>query len=153
MDRKAQALVDGARLLAADYGFRSALSSDDADTIESVLANHGARIGATKAALLATDFQLRSTTTAQPRDLVPVAARLAAQAAVSGQASAIALLAGRPHQAVLVPVKAPVVIGWVLMAFPLEAQLAADMHSLSGLNLTLMSRAAPGGRATHRAGL
>lgn len=142
LDRKAQALVDGARLLAADYGFRSALASDDADTIESVLANHGARIGATAVALLATDFQLRSTTTSQPRDLMPIAARLAAQAAVSGQASAIALLAGRPHQAVLVPVKAPVVIGWVLMAFPLDGQLAADMQSLSGLNLTLMSRAA-----------
>jgi diguanylate cyclase (GGDEF)-like protein len=143
LDRKAQALVDGARLLAADYGFREALSSDDADTIVSVLANHGARIGATEAALLATDFQLRSTTTKQPRDLVPVAAHLAAQAAVSGQASAIALVAGRPHQAVLVPVKAPVVVGWVLMAFPLDAQLAADMQSLSGLDLTLLARAAP----------
>lgn len=143
LDRKAQTLVDGARLLAADYGFREALASNDADTLVSVLSNHGARIGATEAALLATDFQLRSTTTSHPRDLVPVAARLAAQAAVSGQASAIALVAGRPHQAVLVPVKAPVVVGWVLMAFPLDAQLAADMHSLSGLDLTLLSRTTP----------
>jgi diguanylate cyclase (GGDEF)-like protein len=144
LDRKAQALVDGARLLAADYGFREALSSNDAETIVSVLANHGARIGATEAALLATDFQLRATTAGHPQELVPVASRLAAQAAASGQASAIALLAGRPYQAVLVPVKAPLIVGWVLMAFPLDSQLAADMQSLSGLDLTLLSRAAPG---------
>jgi diguanylate cyclase (GGDEF)-like protein len=143
LDRKAQALIDGARLLAADYGFREALSSNDDETIVSVLANQAARIGATEAALLATDFQLRSTTASHPRDLMPVAARLAAQAASSGQASAVALVAGRPYQAVLVPVKAPVVVGWVLMAFPLDAQLAIDMRSLSDLDLTLLSRAAP----------
>ena len=138
LDRKAQTLIDGARLLAADYGFREALSSNDAATIVSVLANHGARIGATEAALLATDFELRWTTTTHPHDLVPVAARLAAQAAAAGQASAIAMLAGRPYQAVLVPVKAPVVVGWVLMAFPLDAQLVADMRGLSALDLTLL---------------
>jgi diguanylate cyclase (GGDEF)-like protein len=143
LDRKAQTLIDGARLLAADYGFREALSSNDAETIVSVLANHGARIGATEAALLATDFQLRSTTARHPRDLIPLVARLAAQAAGSGQASAVALLGGRPYQAVLVPVKAPIVVGWVLMAFPLDAQLAADMRSLSALDLTVLSRAWP----------
>jgi diguanylate cyclase (GGDEF)-like protein len=143
LDRKAQTLIEGARLLAADYGFREALSSNDAETIVSVLANQAARIGATEAALLATDFQLRSTTASHPQDLIPVAARLAAQAAGSGQASAVALLAGRPYEAVLVPVKAPVVVGWVLMAFPLDAQLATDMRSLSELDLTLLSRAAP----------
>jgi diguanylate cyclase (GGDEF)-like protein len=145
LDRKAQALVDGARLLAADYGFREALASDDAETIASVLDNHGARIGATEAALLSTDFRLRSTTARHPQDLAAVIAPLAAQAADAGQASAIALLAGRPHQAVLVPVKAPVVVGWVLMAFPLDARLATDMRSLSGLDLTILSR--PGGAA------
>jgi diguanylate cyclase (GGDEF)-like protein len=145
LDRKAQALVDGARLLAADYGFREALASDDAETIASVLDNHGARIGATEAALLSTDFRLRSTTARHPQDLAPVIAPLAAQAADAGQASAIALLAGRPHQAVLVPVKAPVVVGWVLMAFPLDARLATDMRSLSGLDLTILSR--PSGAA------
>ena len=143
LDRKAQTLTDGARLLAADYGFREAVGSDDAETIVSVLANHGARIGATEAALLGTDFRLRSTTASHPRDLVPVAAELAAQAAAAGQGNTVALLAGRPYQAVLVPVKAPVVVGWVMMAFPLDGQLATDMKSLSGLELTLISRAAP----------
>jgi diguanylate cyclase (GGDEF)-like protein len=141
LDRKAQTLVDGARLLAADYGFREALSSGDDATVVSVLSNHGARIGATEAALLTPDFRLRATTTTHPQDLTPVVMRLAMQAPNAGQGSAVALLAGRPFQAVLVPVKAPVVIGWVLMAFPLDGQLLTDMQNLSGLNVTVLSRA------------
>jgi diguanylate cyclase (GGDEF)-like protein len=140
LDRRAQTLISGARLLAADYGFREAVSSNDTDTIVSVLANHGARIGATETALLASDFKLRASTADEPRSLLPLVQRLAAQAVESGQASALALRAGRPYQAVLVPVKAPVVVGWVLMAFPLDQQLASDLKSLSALDLTLISR-------------
>ncbi len=146
LDRRSQALVDGARLLAADYGFREALASNDTDTIASVLANHGARIGATEAALLTTDFRLRATTTAHAADLAPLAARLSAQVATTAtaQASTVAPLDGRPYQAVLVPVKAPLTVGWVLMAFPLDARLVADLRSMSGMDLTVLARVAPG---------
>src|SRR4051812_4247066 len=44
LDQYAQKLTQGARLLAADYGFRQAIGSDDRETIESALANHGERI-------------------------------------------------------------------------------------------------------------
>jgi diguanylate cyclase (GGDEF)-like protein len=142
LDRKAQAVTDGARLLAADYGFRAALGSDDDATLVSVLANHGARIGATGAALLTADFRLRAATALHPDDLGPVIERLAPQAEVTGRGSAIALLGDRPYQAVLVPVKAPLVVGWVLMAFPLDSRLAVDVHRLSGLDLTLLARPA-----------
>ena len=64
LDQNAQKLIQGASLLAADYGFRSALASHDNDTIASVLANHGDRIGATVSALLDTGFALRAA--AQP---------------------------------------------------------------------------------------
>ncbi len=141
LDRRAQTLIHGARLLAADYGFREAVSSNDDETIVSVLANHGARIGATEVALLATDFSLRATTTSEARHLIPLAERLATQSAASGQASVITLRAGRPYQAVLVPVRAPLVVGWVLMDFPLDGQLIADMQRLAALDLTLLARA------------
>ena len=140
LERRAQTLIHGARLLAADYGFREAVASNDAETIVSVLANHGARIGATEVALLGTDFSLRATTTRDTRHLVPLAERLSTQAAASGQASVVTLRAGRPYQAVLVPVRAPLVVGWVLMDFPLDAQLVADMQRLAALDLTLLVR-------------
>jgi len=143
LDQDAQQLSDGARLLAADYGFRSAVQSNDAETIGSVLANHGARIGATEAALLGADFRLRAASGSDARELAALASRLATQAARRGTASEIALLGGAPHQVVLVPMKAPVVVGWVLMGFPLDAHLASQMRELSALNLTLLARAAP----------
>src|SRR5688500_3856672 len=46
LDQYAQKLTQGARLLASDYGFKQAISTDDRETIESALANHGDRIEA-----------------------------------------------------------------------------------------------------------
>ena len=140
LDQRAHKLIEGARLLAADYGFREALGSNDAETIVSALSNHGSRLGATDAALLSTDFHVRSSTTQRRKDLELLIGRLAREASRTGQASTVALLAGMPYQAVLVPVKAPVTVGWVMMAFPLDSRLASDMLSLSTLNVTLLSR-------------
>ncbi|MEO6743050.1 MAG: EAL domain-containing protein [Caldimonas sp.] len=140
LDQRAQKLIDGARLLAADYGFREALGSNDADTIVSALENHGNRIGATESALLSTDFRLRSSTTQHQVGLERLIAHLSDKAMTGGSASTIALLSGVPFQAVLVPIKAPVTVGWVMMAFPLDARLAGDMGSLSDLNVTLVFR-------------
>ena len=60
LDQNAQKLSQGATLLAADFGFRSAVNSGDLDTISSALENNGARIGATVTALLDTSLQLRA---------------------------------------------------------------------------------------------
>ena len=144
LEQKAQKLSEGARLLTADYGFKEAVLSNEAETIASVLANHGARIGATETALLGTDFSLQASSGGEARELAPVASRLAAQAAANGGASEIALLGGRPHQVVMVPMKAPVVVGWVLMGFPVENRLTDEMKALSALNVTLLSRPNPG---------
>jgi diguanylate cyclase (GGDEF)-like protein len=141
LDRQAQTLVEGARLLASDYGFREAVSSNDTDTIVSVLANHGARIGATQVALVTTSFELRAATGHDRPDLAALVSRLATVALSTGRASEVALLAGRPHQVVMVPIKAPLTVGWVLMGVPLEMHLAKDMQSLSALNVTLLANA------------
>ena len=141
LDQNAQKLTEGAKLLAADYGFRDAVQSRDVATIVSALDNHGARIGATETALFGTDFSLRAASGSDTRELAALASRLATRAARSGAASEIALLGNAPHQVVLVPMKAPVVVGWVLMGFPLDARLATEMRKLSALNVTLLARA------------
>jgi hypothetical protein len=58
LEQNADKLRQGSALLAADYGFRSAVNSGDEETIQSVLENHGSRIGAAVTALLGTDLQL-----------------------------------------------------------------------------------------------
>src|SRR5690349_22812936 len=46
LDQNADKLKLSARVLAADFAFREAIATHDNRTISSVLANHGARIGA-----------------------------------------------------------------------------------------------------------
>ena len=144
LQQNAQKLSQGATVLAADYGFKQAVLTNDAETIGDALANHGARIGATETALLGTDFSFRAASGRDMRELAPVIAHLAARAGAAGgivgTAGEIALLGGKPHQVVMVPLKAPVTVGWVLMGFPLDNDLVADMKSLSALNMTLLTR-------------
>lgn len=142
LDQRAQTLTEAAKLLAADFGFRDAVLSEDRETIGSVLENHGERIGATEVVWLGTDFSLRAAAGAgmNAAQFGPAAAALAGAATSAGSASGLMLVQGRPHQIVLVPMKAPVLVGWVAMGFPIDAQLGADLQALAALNLTLLTR-------------
>jgi len=145
LEQKADALVQGATLLAADYGFRSAVSSGDTDTLGSALENHSARIGAQIGAWIDTTLEVKAVhdeggSMADTAVLQRVAAELARQP----RASQVALLGGRPFRFVAVPVKAPLVIGWVLMGFPIDLALLEDMRDLSGLQVVLATPGADG---------
>jgi len=140
LEQNAQALTQGATLLAADYGFREAVLSGDAETVRSVLDNHGARIGASVTALLDLDFTLRAAGRHGGEALQVLRGRLAAapaheRAAATGQ---LALVGERPYQFVVVPMKAPRTIGWVVMGFAVDHTLGDDLRVLSGLHLTLL---------------
>ena len=139
LEQRATKLGQGAALLAADYGFRSAVSSDDRDTIGSALENHGARIEARVAALLDTQLQLRAQSLgAQPElaaQLLPQLAVLAPRLAQQG--SAVAAVAGKAYQFVMVPMKAPLLIGWVVMGFELDRRVVDELHAVAGLHATL----------------
>jgi diguanylate cyclase (GGDEF)-like protein len=142
LDRKAQSVAAVGQVLAADFGFYSALLDEHEATIVSALDNFRDRVHATQAAYLSLDFAvLHTASSSDSAEIAAVGAHLKSQVPASGSASAIVLMNGRPFQAVLVQVKAPRPIGWVLMAFPIEAQLMSDMKRLSGLDLTLLSRA------------
>ena len=146
VDWRSQRLVEGARLLAADYGFRSAVQSGDRDTIASTLHNHGARIGASEVALLGTDFApvaIGEGSTWKVGTAAASVAQLAPQAGREGGAGEITVIEGQARQMVLVPLRAPQLVGWVVMYFPLPASVADDVHTLSATDLTLLSRNSP----------
>ena len=143
LDQNAQKLSQGASLLAADYGFRSSVSSGDTETIRSALENHGARIGATVTALLNNQMELLAVGEGQQAmALAPVLHQMASPLSRSAQGSQIALVGRTPYQFVMVPMKAPLIIGWVLMGFPINQSLADEMHGLSGVHLAVISRLA-----------
>ena len=137
LDQRATKLGQGAALLAADFGFRAAVGSDDMDTIGSVLSNHGARIGATLVALLDTQLVVRAVTPSEGAPLLPALRPLAARLVERG--SAIALVGHKPYQFVMVPMRAPVLVGWVVMGFELDRALVDDLFAVSGLQATLVA--------------
>ena len=148
LDQNAEQLRQGSALLAADYGLRSAVNSGDEETIQSVLENHGSRIGAAVTALLSTDLTLRAVSLTGSMDQFPatlqqVVPRLAQQP----QGSQIAVMEGIPYQFVMVPMRAPVVIGWVLMGFRIDQSRADEMRQLLSVHVALMVKA-PGGAMT-----
>jgi len=145
LEQRAAKLGQAATLLAADYGFRSALTSGDDATIESALDNHGARIDAALSALLDTRLDVRRL--AHGEDPAQRAARgvlagLAPRLAERG--SAVAMVGDRAYQFVMVPVRAPLVIGWVAMGFELDRALVDDLHAVSGMHGRLLAVAADG---------
>jgi hypothetical protein len=143
LSQRAQKLTLGASVLAADYGFRAAAASGDEETLRSALANHGARIGATVTAMLGSDLALRalgeSTDRSTIESLRPLVPRLAEQG------SALALIGDQPYQVVMVPMKAPLLVGYIVMGFALDVALVDDMHAVSGLQAAVLIRTAQSG--------
>ena len=108
LEQNAERLRQGSSLLAADYGFRSAVNSGDEETIRSVLENHGHRIGAEVTALLDTQLNLRSLSAASGTDDFQGAVRqMAPLLASQPQGSRMAVIGGVPYQFVMVPMRAP----------------------------------------------
>jgi diguanylate cyclase (GGDEF)-like protein len=145
LEQKADGLVQGAGLLAADYGFRSAVASGDIDTLGSALENSAGRIGASIGAWVDTQGQVRAVhdESGSVGDAA-VLQRAATELSRKPRASQVVLVGGRPFQFVAVPVKAPLVIGWVLMGFPIDLAMLEDMRDLSGLQVLLTTTGADG---------
>jgi diguanylate cyclase (GGDEF)-like protein len=143
-------LGDAARILAADFGFRTAIATRDYGTIVSVLANHGARIDANVVMLADLDRKLLADTLHPEQratgfpfpDLIALAER-------NRQASSIVLIDGRPYQVVVVPVLAPVPIAWVAMGFVIDDRVAHDLQAVAALHVTFLSESKDGRWTLH----
>lgn len=145
LDQNAEKLRQSAALLAADYGFRSAVSSDDLETIGSALENHGQRIGAAMTALLDTQLHVRAVSAQTPSDnLNQMLVTLAPELSQLAQGGRIAVIDGKPYQLVMVPMRAPLIVGWVLMGFPVGAPLAQEMQRLLSIHVVLQVRQSDG---------
>lgn len=141
LEQNAQKLTSSARVLAADYAFREAVVVRDQATIASVLENHGERIGSAMTLLVGLDQTIvAQTQIGAGSELREIANRLSRQAQESGTASDIATVSGKSFQFVIVPIKAPITVGWVVMAFPLGESLVANLKNLSTLDATIITQ-------------
>jgi diguanylate cyclase (GGDEF)-like protein len=144
LEQNAQNLRFGARLLARDTAFVAAIGNNDESdraTIESALANSGRRIKASLTMLIGDDRKISvSTNPTQAAGLEKTALSMLDAAEAADGAIGIVIVDHRPFQIVAMPVKAPITIGWIVMTFPIDRQLATDMREVSSLQTSVLTR-------------
>ena len=138
IDQRSAQLAQAARVLAADYGFRDALLSRDRATIESALDNHGSRIGAALMLLIGLDGRVIGAHPPRPDAIELGTVRsLIDEAGKEGSANGFQFLDGALYQVVVVPVRAPVAVAWVVIGFPADEVFVQDLKRLTGLEVSL----------------
>ena len=134
-------LTQASKILAADYGFREAVSSKDAETIVSALNNYRGRINADVAMFHDANGKYVTSTMDENKAVAEKAIEILIDVAmVKGGATGLIVLNDVPQQLVVLPVKAPLLTGWVTMGFAIDNELAKRMHKLADLEVTFLQK-------------
>lgn len=127
---KASQLTDSATVLSRDFGFREAVATHDAPTVESALENLRNRLKIDRALLVGADGTVTGAS-----GLTEEAASDLWYALDSGATSGVLTIAGKPYQAVAAPVMAPQLTGWVIFAERLDQPELKALESLASIPL------------------
>ncbi len=150
---RAKTLAGTAEVLARDFGFRTAVATGDRATIESALATLRDRAGVRQAMVVEADGRVIGA----QGTLAAVIARVPDQLQ-DGRSDAVLVSEGQIFRVVVSPVMAPMQIGSVVLALPLDAVEMRGLEKLSAIPLiaTMLFRdggghwrAADGSIATH----
>ena len=140
LDNRGRQLRDALQVLSADFGFKDAVASNDAATIRSVLANHGARIGASNVLLLGLDGRVLASSVDSFAVGSPYRySQQLLQARQLGQSKLIVALQGEAHLLVEAPVLAPLPIARVVMGFRMDKAFARELRELTNLEVSLVA--------------
>lgn len=132
---RSQQLMDGAGLLARDFGFRAAFATGDAGTISSALINLKNRLGVDLAYVVDVDGRIVAVGGAPGKDQAAAGRRIA-EALVSGERTGgIIIIDGAPYQAVSTPILSPTLVGWVVFGVRLDQREMNALQSLSAIPL------------------
>ena len=125
-------LRDSAGLLARDFGFRAAVATHDADTIDSALANLKARLGLRMAFIVNVDGTV---TGIDDAGLARQAATLAGELDDNVTAGVVTL-GGQPRHIVAAPILTPALSGWVVFSGDLGQAEMRGLEKLSAIPLS-----------------
>lgn len=126
---RGEQLSTSVKVLSSDFGLKEAAATGDADTIQSALDNHSQRVRADLAMLV----DLDGTITAGTVDTESLPVHLL------NEDETTVVLDGTAYHVFVVPLKAPVTIGWVVLGFRIDVQLADRIAALTGLDVAIVS--------------
>ncbi len=142
-----ESLLEKAQLLSADFAFKQAVATGEAETIRSALENHRDRVMADVMMLVSMDG-LYAIDTLHPDHAVgecplekPVTL---AEDSEFGEADAIEFVDGKPYQLVVVPLFTPEPTAWILIGFAIDDRFAAALREVTGTHVSLLHWEAEG---------
>ena len=148
MEQSAQKKLASAQVLARDTAFVQAIgngSEGDLATIESALENNASRARADLTMLISGERKISAATgVGMSASLEPLVLGMLDRAEQADGASAVAIVDRKPVQLIVMPVKAPITIAWVVMGFRIDRQMAQDMRDLSSLEVAILTRTPAG---------
>jgi diguanylate cyclase (GGDEF)-like protein len=131
-------LTQAAQAVAADYGFREAVSTRDTDTLVSVLENSGKRIGAAMVVLTSLNGDVIAASGLHVKAGTPFPLSPEQRSSVAGEsATSLMVNNGRIYQLVTVSVRSPLPVAWIGMGFELDDKAARELADITGLAVTL----------------
>ncbi len=134
--RRSDLLKTSAEVLAADFGFRSAIASRDPVTIASALHNNLNRIDADLATFFALDGTQYGAENQTEQDAATYNVLFEKIISDTNVIVDTLVLSGIAEQIVAVPIKAPLPIGWLILGFALDNKIAKKFSDQVGMHVT-----------------
>ena len=147
IDARNRRLIEAARILSEDFAFKQVLALSDRATLLSAMDNHRSRIGSDLMMLLSLENTLIADTSHHEARGGDFAARvglpkLVEAAQRGGEVATFAVIDDRLYQLVVVPLRAPALMGWVGMAFLIDQRLAEELQQTTSSHVSFV-RAGP----------
>ena len=134
-----QVLTTSASVLATDFGFKRAVASQDQQTINSVLVNHGKRINADLMLIL--DLEGNLITSSSSHAFTPdIIENNITKLPFNGVHAQILTIENTVFQVIVVPVKTPRIIAYTVIGFEFNHVALLQLADLLSLELTLVKK-------------
>ncbi len=132
-DRTAQ-MTQQAKLLAKDFGFREAIATEDKSTIASALSNIQTRVGTDLALLMDLYGNTIQSVSSQSEHSLELKAPTEIE---MGSSSIVRFVHvnNKLYEIILVPVKAPILVGWVALGQELGNEQSSEIQFYSSLDV------------------
>lgn len=138
MARRTDLELSRLSVIVQDFGFRSAVASQDTSTMISALENHGHRAGADFAVLLDSQGSRLASTLNQPIQALSQETLITAR--TSGFARVLRVIGGQGFELLVIPVEAPGLRAWLVAGFAMGQPLAESITRLSGTSVIFRAR-------------
>lgn len=136
LEQQEQVLSTSANVLAADFGFKQAVATQDTSTIQSVLLNHSRRIQADLMVLVDLNGSVVTSNNLEqysPKDVQAYISELPLKETY-GQ---ILIINNDVYQVIVVPVKAPRTIAYSIIGFKFDHNALIQLKDILSLDITL----------------